>query len=221
MPRPPLVIGLLTAVAVGLIGPAPAGAQPASRWFAAGAVELARTTEDDGFLGSGPGWSAGLGLRLTSKTSVTIEVGGERHVRNLRHGFTVTDATGRLHTLFADTRWDGTGSFAIGAVSRTLGRGRARPVVWGGGGWLWHGGTRYIVVRRDELPPGAEPPGWIYQDTTGRAVNAPVVEGGGGVEFEAGARLAVRPYASLRLIGTDNEGPKYVVRYGMSVRVGF
>lgn len=189
-------------------------AQPGGRVSIVGSVEYARITEDDGFLGAGIGGAAGVQLHLTDATSLELEIGRERHVRDLGLFAVAYDAQGRVHPLPYTERWEGAATFVLGSISRTFGPGRARPVVWGGGGLMWHGGTRRGPLTPPQVPAGFTLQPGDAQTRRGRSSSAVAIDGGGGVDVRISDRLTVRPFAALRLVNTGNVGPKYVVRGG-------
>lgn len=181
-------------------------AQPDGRLSIVGAIEHARITEDDGYLGAGFGGAGGLQFHLTDATSLEIEIGQERHVRDVSYiKNVVDDAQGRPQPLLYTERRKGTATFVLGLVSRTFGSARARPVIWGGGGLMSHGG---MLVQ----PGDAEA-------RRGSGSNAFAMDGGAGVDVRFTGRLTIRPFAGLRLVNTDNFGPKYIIRSG--ARIGF
>jgi hypothetical protein len=47
------------------------------------------------------------------------------------------------------------------------------------------------------------------------------MDGGAGVDIDLGDRLVLRPFAGLRLVDTGNVGPKYILRGGARIAVGW
>jgi hypothetical protein len=209
---------LLLSWVLGVSTPVVAFAQSAGDRVVAATVEYASITEDDGFLGAGMGVAAGLGFRLTPATSVEVEVGVERNVRDLAFHAVAFDAQGHPAGFPFTERWEGTATFLLGSLSRTFGRSRAAPVVWGGGGLMHHGGTTRRPLTQPEIPPGftlqAEDAAALAASRRGRATNALVADGGAGVEIRVSDRVTIRPFAALRLANTENVGPKYIIRGG-------
>lgn len=199
--------------------PRPALAQPAGRLLAAGTIEYARMTDDESLLGSGVGVAGSVGWRFTGATSLEVEVGRTRHRRDFGLYAVVRDAQGRIDAIPFTERWEGTATFVVASVAHAFGSGAVRPVLWGGGGVMTHGGT----VRGPVAPPQV-PPGYTLQpgdaDTRrGSKSSGLLADGGGGVDVRVGSHVTVRPFAGLRLTSTDDVGPKYIVRTG--IRVGF
>lgn len=213
-----IITGIAAAVTLALV-PRPALAQSSGRLLAAGTIEYGRITDDESFLGSGIGASGTVGWRLTEATSLEVEAGRTRHRRDLGLFAVVRDAQGRIEAIPYTQRWEGTATFLVASVAHTFGSGHVRPVVWGGGGVMTHGGTVRGPVAMVQVPPGyALQPG--DADTRrGSKSNGLVADGGFGVDVRVAPRVTLRPFAGLRLTNTDNVGPKYVVRTG--IRVGF
>ncbi|HET7696042.1 MAG TPA: hypothetical protein VFK57_10070 [Vicinamibacterales bacterium] len=209
--------GIAAALAVVAACSSPAYAQPAGRFSVAGTVDYTRITDDESLLGSGIGAGGALGWRLTDATGVEIEVSRTRHVRDLGLFAVAHDAQGRLEPVPYTERWEGTATFVIASVAHTFGSGPVRPVVWGGGGFMTHGGTE----RGPKVAPQA-PPGFTLQPGDGETrrgpgTNAAAVDGGLGVDIRVAPRVTLRPFAGLRLANTQNVGPKYLVRTGVRV----
>lgn len=211
----------LFAAAAALIAavPAVASAQPAGRFSVAGTVDYARITDDESFLGSGIGVAGTAGWRFTDATSLEVEIGRMRHVRDLDLFAVVHDARGNVDAIPYTQRWRGTATFAIASVAHTFGSGSIRPVVWGGGGWMTHGGTVRGPVALPQIPPGFTLQPGDADTTRGASSHALTIDGGVGVDIRVAPRVTLRPFAGLRLANTGNFGPKYVMRSG--VRVGF
>ena len=184
-----------------------------------GEIEYARITEDDAFLGSGIGGGGGLRFHLTDATSLGIDISRTHHVRDLGLYAVASDASGRSEAFPYTERWEGNATWLLGTVSHTFGTARVRPLAWGGGGMMWHGGTVRGPVAAPQVPAGfVLQPG--YLDThRGTSVSARALDGGFGVEIRTSRQLTVTPFAGLRLANTGNFGPKYIVRTG--IRVGF
>lgn len=208
-----------TAHAQDVVGLARSGeAVPLGRVALTGGVEYARITEDEGFLGAGPAWAIGVDYALTSATSIGVAFAHNHHVRDLDFFAVAHDAQGRLRPLPYVERWKGDAFFLLGTVSRAFGSRPVRPVVWGGGGLMFHGGTLRGPLVAPEIPPGAVLESGVPQFRSGRDSRALAVEGGGGLDLRLTDRYAVGPFAGLRLVNTGNFGPKYIVRSG--VRIG-
>jgi hypothetical protein len=190
-------------------------------WRVAGALEYARITEDEGFLGAGPGVSGGVEFALTEATTLGVDGGATRHIRDLDFHAVAFDAEGRPVPLPYTERWEGTAGFVMITVAHAFGATPIRPVVWGGAGLMSHGGTSSRQLTTPQVPPG-----YILQDDDGftrqgRRVTAFAFEGGGGMDVEVTPRVTVRPFAALRLANTANVGPKYIIRSGARVAVAW
>lgn len=210
----------LAAVIAAVAGvPALASAQPAGRFSVAGGVDYARITDDESFLGSGLGVAGTVGWRFTDATSLEVEVGRTRHVRDLDFFAVVHDARGNVDAIPYTQRWQGTATFAIASVAHTFGSGSIRPVVWGGGGLMTHGGTLRGPVVAPQVPPGFTLQPGDAGTAKGGPSHALAIDGGVGVDVRVAPRVMLRPFAGLRLANTGGVGPKYVIRTG--VRVGF
>lgn len=210
---------LAAAIAAMALIPGAASAQTPGRWSVAGTLDYARITDDESFLGSGVGAAGTLGWRLSDRTSLELEVGRTRHVRDLDLYAVVHDAQGRPEPIPYTQRWQGTATFAIASIARRFGSGPVRPVVWGGAGMMTHGGTLRGPVAAPQVPPGFTLQPGDADTRRGASSNALTVDGGAGVDIRVASRVTLRPFAGLRLANTGNFGPKYVVRTG--VRVGF
>ena len=92
-------------------------------------------------------------------------------------------------------------------------------MVWGGAGWMSHGGTRRGPVVAPQVPPGFTLQPGDAETRQGASSKAAVADGGVGVELRVAPRITVRPFAGFRLANTGDGGPKYVIRTG--VRIGF
>jgi hypothetical protein len=203
-----------------LLAPSSAAwAQPAGRLTVTGTIEHARITDDESFLGSGLGGGGGVQWRLTDATAIELEIGREHHRRDFETFAVALDAQGRPQPLPYTRRWEGTATFVIASVSHTFGSGPVRPVMWGGGGFMSHGGTRRGPVVAPQVPPGLVLQPGDFDSSDGAGSQALAADGGLGVEVRIAPRISVRPFAGLRLVGTENFGPKYIVRAG--VRIGF
>jgi hypothetical protein len=190
-------------------------------WRVTGSAEYARITEDDGFLGAGPGVSGGVEFALTDATTIGVDGGMTRHIRDLGFHAIAFDADGRPVPLAYTLRWEGTARFVMLTVAHAFGTTSIRPVVWSGAGWMSHGGTSSRPLTMPQVPPG-----YILQDDPGvarqgRGVTAFAFEGGGGIDVEVTPRVTVRPFAALRLANTGNVGPKYIIRSGARVAVAW
>jgi hypothetical protein len=214
---------LASAFAIVLALPQALLAQPNGRVSVVGTIEHARITEDDGYLGAGFGGAGGLQFHLTDATSVEIEIGQEKHVRDLGFFALAYGSQGRQGPFQAfpyTERWEGTATFVLALISRTFGSARARPVIWGGGGLMSHGGTLRRPLTLPQVPPGlALQPGDEPETRRGSRSNAFAMDGGVGVDVRFTNRITARPFAGLRLVNTGNFGPKYVIRSG--ARIGF
>lgn len=200
-----------------LIGglPSALAAQPGGSVSIVGAIEHARITEDDSYLGSGFGGMGGVRYHLTKATSVGVEISQERHVRDFGSFAVAHDAGGRSEAVPYTRRWKGAATFVLGVVSHKFGAARARPVMWIGGGMMAHGGT-----SRGPLDPPQAPPGFTLQPgdletTRGRSAIAAAVDGGLGIDVRLVNRVGAGPFVGLRLVNTGNFGPKYIVRSGV------
>jgi hypothetical protein len=199
--------------------PRAGSAQPNRRLLAGGSIEYARITDDESFLGSGLGAAGTVGWRFTDATSLEVEAGRTRHRRDLGLFAVARDAQGRLDALPYTQRWEGTATFVVASVAHAFGSGSVRPVVWGGGGFMRHGGTVRGPVVAPQVPAGFSlQPGDAETRRDGKS-HGMVADGGFGVDVRVAPRITLRPFAGLRLTNTDNVGPKYVVRTG--IRVGF
>lgn len=191
------------------------------RWRVAGAVEYAHITEDDGFLGAGPGASGSLEFALTDATAIGVEGGVIRHIRDLDFHAIAFDPNGRIEAFPYTERWEGTATFVMGTASHAFGSARARPVVWGGVGVMSHGGTSRGPRTLPQIPAG-----YTLQDgdavaRRGRSSSAVATEGGAGVDIGVAERVTIRPFAGLRLVNTGNVGPKYIIRTGARVTMSW
>jgi hypothetical protein len=213
------ITGIAAAVVTLALVPRPGFAQSSGRLLAAGAVGYERITDDESFLGSGIGASGSVGWRFTDATSLEVEAGRTRHRRDLGLFAVVRDAQGRTDAIPYTQRWEGTATFVVASVAHAFGSGSVRPVVWGGGGVMTHGGTVRGPVVAPQVPPGFSLQPGDADTRRGSRSNGLVADGGVGVDVRVAPRVTLRPFAGLRLTSTDNVGPKYVVRTG--VRVGF
>jgi hypothetical protein len=204
---------IVWAALLSLVLPAVSLAQD-GRWRAGGTVEFAHITEDDGFLGSGPGVSGAVEVRLTDATAVGLEIGAMHHVRDLGFHAVAFDPDGRIEAFPYTERWEGTATFVMATVSHAFGSARARPVVWGGAGVMWHGGTSRGPLTMPAIPPGYTLQGDVGVTREGRSSSGAAVDGGAGVDIDVMERMAVRPFFGLRLVNTENVGPKYIIRVG-------
>ena len=213
------IIGIAAAVVTVALVPRAGFAQSSGRLVAAGAIGYERMTDDESFLGSGIGASGTVGWRLTEATSLEVEAGRTRHRRDLDLHAIVRDAQGRIDAVPYTQRWEGTATFVVASVSHAFGSGSVRPVVWGGGGVMTHGGTVRGPAIAPQVPPGFTLEPGNAETRRGSKSNGLVADGGFGVDVRVARRVTLRPFAGLRLTSTDSVGPKYVVRTG--VRVGF
>jgi hypothetical protein len=180
------------------------------RWGAFAGVEVAHSTEDEGFLGAGPGVYGGVSYRLARNTSLAMEIGTERHVRDFRF---LTAVPGQIQPVPFDVRWAGSAVFLVANVQHGFGATRARPFVFGGGGLMHDAGTTRRIVDRSEVPASVTLP--PHFDSPSATVS--VIDGGGGVEIRIRDRLRLEPFAGIRLASSGETGPKYIVRYGLTV----
>jgi hypothetical protein len=212
-----LVLGaVLTAVAEDPTTVAHAQTGPVGKLAVAAGAEYAHITEDEGFLGSGPGWMIGGEYKLTEATALGLELIFDRHVRDLNFFAVARDAQGRLQPLPYVERWEGEAIFVVGTVSHAFGVGRFVPIVFGGGGLMSHGGTLRGPRTAPEIPAGyVLEPGQVEPSRRGRSSRAVAIDGGGGVEWRVNERYALRPFGGIRLVNTGNAGPKYVIRGGV------
>jgi hypothetical protein len=213
-------IGATTCVFVVALATAQSAfAQPNGRVSVVGTVEYAHIPEDEGFLGAGIGAAGGLQFHLTESTSVAVEVGRQRHVRDLEFFAVAFDSAGHPQPLPYIERWEGTATFVLGLVSRTFGSGRARPAVWGGAGHMSHGGTTRGPLTQPQVPPGFTLQSGDAETRTGGSSKAFLADGGFGVDVNATDRVTVRPFVGFRLVNTGGFGPKYIIRSGARVAV--
>ena len=212
-------IGLVLAMTLGMLAMARAGSAQQPGLTLGGAVDYMRLTEDESFLGAGVGASGSVGWRLTEATGIEVEVGRTRHVRDLGLFAVARDAQGRIEPLPYTERWQGTATFVTASLSHSFGSGRARPVVWGGGGLMSHGGTRRGPLAAPQVPPGLTLQAGDAQTREGAGSKGLVADGGFGVDVRIASRITLRPFAGLRLVNAGEIGPKYIVRTG--IRVGF
>ena len=141
-----------------------------------------RITDDESFLGSGIGASGSVGWRFTDATSLEIEAGRTRHRRDLGLFAVVRDAQGRTDAIPYTQRWEGTATFVVASVAHTFGSGSVRPVVWGGGGVMTHGGTVRGPVIAPQVPPGYTLQPGDADTRRGSKSNGLVADGGIGVD---------------------------------------
>ena len=210
---------ILGVIAVVVAISRPANAQSSGRLGFAGSIDYSRITDDESLLGDGLGGAASVLWRFTEATGLEVEVGLTHHVRDLGLFAVAQDAQGRIEPVPYTRRWEGTATFVVASVAHTFGSGRARPVLWGGGGFMSHGGTRRGPVVAPQAPPGfaLQPLGLETQE--GASSNALVADGGIGIDVRVAPKISVRPFAGLRLTSAEQVGPKYIVRGG--VRIGF
>jgi hypothetical protein len=199
----------------------PVSAQTVGRLSIVGTIEYARITEDDGFLGAGAGVAGGVQLQLTDRTSLAVEVGTERHGRDLDLFAVAFDGQGRPVPLPLKVRWEGTAVFVVGSVAYAFGTARVRPVVSGGIGMMFHGGTERGPVAPPQVPPGHTLQPEDVETRRGRDVNALTLEGSFGADMRLTRRVVLRPFVGLRLANTGNVGPKYIIRAGGRIAVGW
>ena len=182
-----------------------------------GEIDYARITEDDGYLGAGIGGGGGVRFHLTDATSVGVEVSRSHHVRDLGLYAVAYDAAGRPEPFPFTVRREGNATWLLGTISHTFGSARVRPLVWGGGGMMWHGGTSRRPLAAPQVRAGFTLQPGTLESRRGESVSAFAADGGAGVEVWLSDRLAVVPFAGLRLANTGNFGPKYIVRGGARV----
>jgi hypothetical protein len=204
-----------------LIGgqPSTVSAQSDGRLSVVGAIEHARITEDDAYLGAGFGAMGGLQYHLTEGTSVGVEISRERHRRDFGLFAIAHDAEGRSQVFPYTRRWQGAATFILGVVSHAFGSARARPVIWVGGGMMTHGGTSRGPIAPPQVPAGFTLQAGSVETGRGQRTIAVAADGGVGVEVRLPGRVTAGPFAGVRLVNTGNFGPKYIVRGG--VRIGF
>jgi hypothetical protein len=207
----------LAAALVLLAVPAPAFAQSRPGPSIVGEVEYARITEDDGYLGAGFGGGGGVRFHLTDATSVGVDISRTHHVRDLGFYATAYDAAGRLEAFPFTERWEGNATWLLGTISHAFGSGRVRPLVWGGGGMMWHDGTSSGPLTMPQIPAGFTVQPGTLDSHSGQSVSAFAADGGVGVEVRLSDRMAIAPFAGLRLANTGNFGPKYIVRGGARI----
>jgi hypothetical protein len=207
----------LAAAFVILAAPAAALAQSRPGPSIVGEIEYARITEDDGYLGAGIGGGGGVRFHLTDATSVGVEVSRSHHVRDLGLYAVAYDGAGRPEPFPFTVRWEGNATWLLGTISHTFGSARVRPLVWGGGGMMWHDGTSSHPLRVPQIPAGFTLQPGTLESRRGETVSAFAADGGVGIEVWLSDRWALAPFAGLRLANTGNFGPKYIVRGGARV----
>jgi opacity protein-like surface antigen len=198
-----------------------AGRAQEGRWRATAAVEYAHITEDDGFLGVGIGGGGGVEFALTDRTTLGLDVSAVRHIRDLEFYAVAFDAGGRPVPLPFTERWEGTARFGLVTIAHAFGTASLRPVVWGGAGMMSHGGTSSRPLTSPQVPPGYTLQEGDTFTRLGRSSTAFAFEGGGGVDIDVTPRVTQRPFAGLRLVNTENVGPKYIIRAGTRVAIGW
>lgn len=205
-----------------MLGSATASLAQDAQWRVAGGLEYAHVTGDDGYLGAGPGVSGGVEFALTEAFTIGVEGGVARHRRDLDFYAIAFDADGRLLPLPYTERWEGTARFVMLTVAHAWGATSIRPVVLASAGMMSHGGTSGRPLTTPQVPPGytLQHDGGVVT-RRGRHVTAFAFEGGGGVDIDVAPRVTLRPFAALRLTGTGNVGPKYIIRSGARVVVAW
>jgi hypothetical protein len=198
--------------------PSTLSAQSDGRLSVVGAIEHARITEDDAYLGAGFGATGGVQYHLTEATSVGVEISRERHVRDFGLFAVAHDAGGRSEVVPYTRRWKGAATFALGVVSHAFGSARARPVMWIGGGMMAHGGTSRGPLALPQAPPGFTLQPGDVQTSRSRSAIAVAADGGVGVDVRLPGRVTAGPFVGLRLVNTGNFGPKYIIRSGVWIR---
>lgn len=200
---------------------APAGvyAQSVTKTSFVGSVEYARITEDDGVLGSGLGGGGGIQIELTEATALGVEISRTHHVRDLGLFAVAYDAAGRPEPYPLTERWEGNATWLIGTISHAFGSARVRPLIWGGGGMMWHSGTSTGPLTTPQVRAGFTLQPGTLDRRKGQSTSALATDAGVGVEVRISRRLAIAPFAGLRLANTGNFGPKYIVRGGARVLV--
>jgi hypothetical protein len=197
--------------------PAAAAAQSGPRPTIVGEVDYTRITEDDGYLGAGIGGGGGVRFHLTDATSVGVEVGRTHHVRDLGLYAVGFDANGRIDAFPYTRRVEGNATWLLGTISHAFGSARVRPLLWGGGGMMWHGGTTSAPRTMPVVAAGFVLQPHDLDSGRGPSVSALAGDGGIGVEVRASRKLSLVPFAGLRFANTANTGPKYIVRSGLRV----
>jgi hypothetical protein len=184
-----------------------------------GGGEYAHITEDEGFLGAGPGAIVGAQWHMTERTALEVEVTRARHVRDLELHVVASDPQGRLQPLPYTERWEGTATFVMALVSHRFGASKAPLVVWGGGGLMTHAGTLRGPLTLPDYPPNYTVLSADLQTRRGASSRVLAGEGGVGVDIQVGSRLIARPFGGMRLTQAGGAGPKYIIRGG--VRLAF
>jgi len=210
------VLLIMTALVILFIGgqPSTVSAQSDGRLSVVGAVEYARITEDDAYLGAGFGAMGGLRYHLTEATSVGVEVSREHHVRDFGLFAVAHDAGGRPEAIPYTRRWKGDATFVLGVVSHAFGSARARPVVWVGAGMMAHGGTSRGPLALPQAPSGFTLQAQDIETSQGHSVTAVAADGGFGADVRLPGRITAGPFVGVRLVNTANFGPKYIIRGG-------
>ena len=212
------VVSIVTALVIG--GQVSAvSAQSDGRVSVVSAIEHARVTEDDAYLGAGFGVMGGLRYHLTEATSVSVEISREQHVRDFGLFAIAHDAGGRSEVIPYIRRWKGAATFVLGVMSHAFGSARVRPVIWIGGGMMAHGGTSRGPLALPQVPPGFTLQPHSIETKKDEGVVAVAADSGFGVDVRLPGRMSAGPFVGLRLISTGNFGPKYIVRGG--VQFGF
>ena len=147
------ILGIAAAIVTITLVPSPGFGQTSGRLLAAGSIDYERITDDESFLGSGLGASGSVGWRFTDATSLEVEAGRTRHRRDLGLFAVARDGQGRIEAIPYTQRWEGTATFVVASVAHTFGSGSVRPVLWGGGGVMTHGGTVRGPVIAPQVPP--------------------------------------------------------------------
>jgi hypothetical protein len=202
------------AAALVLTGASVSVAQSRAPFSIVGGAEYAHITEDEGFLGAGPGAIVGAQWHITEQTALEVEVTRDRHVRDLDFHAVATDPLGRVHPLPYTERWEGTATFVMGLVSHRFGSSRVPVVAWGGGGLMTHAGTLRGPLTLPQVPANYTVLSGDLQTQRGSSSRAFTSEGGVGVDVPIGSRLIARPFGGLRLTQAGGVGPKYIIRVG-------
>ncbi|MCC7007533.1 MAG: hypothetical protein IT184_01830 [Acidobacteria bacterium] len=189
----------------------------------AGELQWAHITEDEGFLGAGPGGAIGIEYHATASLALGVIVEGVRHVRDLDAAAVAVDPAGRLVPLPYTVRWKGTATFVMTRLSRSFGVAdrTARPLVWGSLGLMRHGGTTRGPIALPNVPAGYSLQPGDLATTEGRSSLASAFEGGGGVSLHVSDGWTLQPFGAFRFVMTGNAGPKYIFRTGVVVALRF
>jgi hypothetical protein len=197
-----------------LIVAAPAWAQSTRPIALFAGVELAHITEDEGVLGKGPGTYGGITIGLGRSTSLAVEAGVQRHVRDFTFGIGLP---GSFFPAEYRVRWLGTATYLMLDIRRSFGDHATKPFVYGGIGMVHDGGTRHRILDRSQVPPEVVLPEERF--TGSGPVTAWGYEGGGGLDIRVNDRVGLRPFSGIRLMTTGETGPKFIIHGGMALTV--